>query len=279
VQERLRYRFFSAMVGASAAWRRVGGASSRIGLLFLGLTCATGCDEVAPTECIAIAPGTFRMGSPESEVGRLLDERLHSVSLTDRFCMQATEVTQEQYVDLIDTTPAQTEACGPRCPVVQVSWNDAVRYANALSEQEGLSRCYQGRERVSGRCTGYRLPSEAEWEYAARGGTTGSRYGQLDEVSWYAGNSDATPHSVGQKLPNSFGLFDMLGNASEWTGDWYDSYPEVATDPTGPAVGTLRVARGGSWTDERAVRAANRDRLDAASYAGDLGFRLARTLQ
>ncbi|MBI2570314.1 MAG: SUMF1/EgtB/PvdO family nonheme iron enzyme [Candidatus Schekmanbacteria bacterium] len=123
---------------------------------------------------------------------------------------------------------------GERYPVEQVSWNDAVAFAGKLSTMNRGSL--------------FRLPSEAEWEYAARGGTTGARYGELDAIAWHDDNSSRSTHPVGQKSPNAHGLYDMLGNVWEWTGDWYGAYISVmATNPTGPGSGAGRVRRGGGW--------------------------------
>jgi formylglycine-generating enzyme required for sulfatase activity len=236
------------------------------------------------------------MGSPPAEVGHEANETQHMVTITRGYCMKATEVTQGEWQSAMNNNPSRFKGCGANCPVEMVSWNDAVAYANALSRREGLAECYSGYVGASFlglTCTGYRLPTEAEWEYAARAGTTGTAHGQLDSVAWYADNSGNQAHWVGQKLPNAWGLYDMLGNVWEWTGDWYDEYlgsvkdpmgdwidvyPGVGSDPTGDARGTLRVYRGGSWYGvDRGARAANRVGAVPATRSSSLGFRLVRT--
>ena len=158
---------------------------------------------------------------------------------------------------------------------------DAVSYANALSRADGYSECYDNSGNVRGRgsvyaCAGYRLPTEAEWEYAARAET--AEDGTLGQVSWYSGNSNRETHVVGERQANAWGLYDMLGNVWEWTHDWYGSYGGSVTDPSGSGSGSDRGVRGGSWyNDASYLRSANRY-YDAPSNRNDnIGFRLART--
>ena len=129
-------------------------------------------------------------------------------------------------------------------------------------------------------CPGFRLPTEAEWEYACRAGTTGARYGNLDDVAWYSSNSGSTTHPVRQKQPNAWGLYDTLGNVWEWCWDWFGAYPSgVVTDPVDAGSGSRRVHRGGSWRDGAQVaRAAYRSGWTPDYRYGTLGFRLARSL-
>jgi formylglycine-generating enzyme required for sulfatase activity len=239
---------------------------------------SSGAARGCPVGYVRIAPGTFSMGSPPGEEGRDDDESQHSVTITRAYCMKATEVTQGEWQSVMGSNPSYFTDCGANCPVEQVSWEDAVGYANALSRREGLPECYAGSTFAGLACKGYRLPTEAEWEYAARAGTTGSRYGNLDSVAWYDENSGSGTHPVGQKQPNAWGLYDMLGNVREWTGDWYAAYAGSASDPLGAGAGSLRVLRGGSCLyDARFARAAYRS-SDAPAYrSGDLGFRLVRT--
>jgi formylglycine-generating enzyme len=178
--------------------------------------------------------------------------------------MARTEVTQEQYEAVMGSNPSNFK--GPDLPVERVTWYEAVEYCNELSRQEGLDPCYSG-SGASMLCdftaNGYRLPTEAEWEYACRAGTetdfhTGNMTHSgsspldpaLDRAGWYFGNSGSTTHPVGEKEPNAFGLYDMHGNVWEWCWDWYasDYYASSpAEDPRGPASGSDRVVRGGSW--------------------------------
>ena len=145
------------------------------------------------------------------------------------------EVTQAEWQGVMGTSPSRFSGCG-QCPVEQVSWDDAQEFIGSLNGRAGGNR--------------YRLPTEAEWEYAARAGTTGDRYGNLDAIAWYGDNSGGHTQPVGQKVPNAWGLHDMLGNVYEWVADWSGDYPGgTVTDPLrGPGSGSFyRVLRGGGW--------------------------------
>ncbi|MER6251424.1 SUMF1/EgtB/PvdO family nonheme iron enzyme [Streptomyces sp. NPDC001584] len=200
------------------------------------------------------------------------------------FRLAAYPLTQAAYTQLTGTHTGSTQdgQGGGRLPAHSLSWWDAVRYCNALSRQEGLTPAYQlphttgtadGGEAVVAwdpDTDGYRLPTEAEWEHACRAGTTGPRYGPLDDIAWHRGNSQERIHEVGGRLPNSWGLYDMLGNVWEWCWDLYD--PEV--------YGTYRVLRGGGWFDEHwSCRASVRRRSHPTLQIEDVGLRLARTLR
>jgi len=210
------------------------------------------------------------MGSPTDEVSRRDNELQHQVTLTRAFCMQVTEVTQGEYQALMGETPSYFSDCGPNCPVENLSWTEAITYANALSEAEGLAPCYDAFGDLAAvvtpyDCEGYRLPTEAEWEYAARAGTTTAWYcgdaeACVDGIAWYVGNSGGTTHPVGEKDPNAWGLYDMSGNVYEWVWDGYESYSSLAqTDPSGSGNGTNRVDRGGGrHSDARDLRSASR---------------------
>lgn len=181
-------------------------------------------------------------------------------------------VTQALYAAVTGTFPSSYAEA--QSPVESVSWLDAVRFCNLLSCAMGLSESYRFHEDGAGAdlvrdSDGYRLPSEAEWEYACRAGTSGPRYGDLDSIAWYRENSDGHIHPVGQKQPNAWGLHDMLGNVWEWCWDQYD-----------PLVyGSYRIFRGGGWADrDRGCLATNRRRSHPTFEIDDLGFRLARSL-
>jgi len=288
------------------ALRRTGGDAK---LSFVGATEDGGTTRRPPQASVPllegfvrIEPGTFTMGSPSSESGRLSDEGpTHRVTISRSFALQSTEVTQGQWKALMGTAPSHFSSCGASCPVEKVSWWGAVAYANALSKREGLAECYElsgcsgrpgdGSYACSGvtvtsadgnptGCTGYRLPTEAEWEYAARAGTTGARYGDLDQVAWCGENSGAKTHPVGKKQPNAWGLYDMLGNVWEWTWDWHGDYSSgSSTDPVGASSGSDRVFRGCGWFfPARGCRAARRVGFTPEYRRGRLGFRPARSL-
>jgi formylglycine-generating enzyme required for sulfatase activity len=231
-----------------------------------------------------ISAGTFTMGSPTGEIGRGRNETSHIVTLTNDFWLQTTEVTQERWITLMGDNPSYFSSCGSACPVERVSWLDAIGYANALSASQRLPACYNSAGDVVGGetvydCAGYRLPTEAEWEYAARAGSTNAAYGLSSEVAWYSSNSGGETHPVGGLLPNAWGLYDMLGNVWEWTHDRYDRYESGAvTNPSGGSSGSNRVLRGGGGGNGvGCIRAAYRYFRDPTYQVSDLGFRLARS--
>ncbi len=211
---------------------------------------------------VYIEPGTFMMGSPPDERRRSEDEMRHSVTLTRGFYMQTTEVTQGQWRIIMQSNPAHFQGCGDQCPVESVSWHDAQRFIEILNQRPGTHR--------------FRLPSEAEWEYAARAGTIGPFAGSIDAMGWHRGNAQGTTHPVGGKAPNAWGLYDMHGNVSEWVQDWYGDYPSGSvTDPKGPAKGFFRVNRGGGWDmPSFGCRSAQRIINGPNSISPTLGFRL-----
>ena len=262
------------------------------------LVCWAGCSPparilglgVCPLGYVFIAPGTFLMGSPADEDGREGYETQQSVTITRAYCMKATEVTQGEWQSVMGNNPSEFKNCGANCPVERVSWADALRFSNALSRREGLPECYSGSKLRGLNCTGYRLPTEAEWEYAARAGTTGAADENLGSVAWYSKNAGRTTHPVRQKEPNAWGLYDMLGNVWEWTGDRNGTrpanrtHPAMVTDPTGDVDPRYRLFRGGSWL-ENARHASNpllyaRAGLwyeEAGNRHSTIGFRLVKT--
>lgn len=218
---------------------------------------------------VAIPAGSFMMGSPSGKKGRYRDEKQHRVSLTEGFYIQTTEVTQSQWKAVMGNNPSRFKNCF-NCPVDWVSWNDVQYFIRKLNRKEGTDK--------------YRLPTEAEWEYAARSGSRsaysfGDNERQLSAYAWFSGNSDEKPHAVGQKKPNAWGLYDMHGNLQEWCQDWYGDYPSgFLLNPRGPSSGSYRVLRGGSWLSRpRDVRCADRSRNRPGGRFYSVGFRLLRT--
>ena len=244
-------------------------------------------------DIIWIKPGTFLMGSPKNELGRGDDETRHQVTLTKGYWLGKYEVTQAQYQAVMGKNPSSFK--GADLPVEQVSWNDAMNFCSRLTAiEKAAGRLPRGYE--------YTLPTEAQWEYACRAGTTTAFNNgknilkeeqikdepcpNLDEVAWYRYNSDKKTHSVGQRKSNAWGLYDMHGNVVEWCLDWYDDYPTSAVvDPEGPAarVSYGRVFRGGCWHNSNsssigtaaACRSACRCSNDPDFNYSVLGFRVA----
>jgi formylglycine-generating enzyme required for sulfatase activity len=223
---------------------------------------ASGTTEINPRDGLTyvwIPPGAYRMGCLGAVVERsftdveeaCLGNELprHSVTLSHGFWLGKTSVTQAAYWRVMRSNPSKFQ--GSQLPVDNVSWGEARTYCQRIS---------------------MRLPTEAEWEYAARGGAAAERYGLLDQIAWYRGNSRGKTHVVAQKQPNGYGLYDMMGNVWEWASDWYAPYPKATdgsccddpaatlVDPKGPTSGRYHVLRGGSWNDFSAdVRMSLRD--------------------
>jgi formylglycine-generating enzyme required for sulfatase activity len=243
-----------------------------------------------------IPPGKFLMGSPRSDAGRRDDEEPHEVTLTRPFYLGAHHVTVGQFKEFVEKTKHETQAekaggfgwrdggsfvLDPNVtwrnpgfkqtddhPVVCVDWHDAKAFCDWLSQKEGHQ---------------YTLPTEAQWEYCCRAGsTTPFFFGSADpaEYAWYALNAERETHSVGQKKANAWGLYDMNGNAFQWTTDWYDKdyyRTSLPQDPPGPSSGQIRVLRGGSWVWEVTLcRAAFRKDLGPYACYVDIGFRVVR---
>jgi formylglycine-generating enzyme required for sulfatase activity len=267
-------------------------------------------------EMVRIPGGSFQMGDTKKE-GYNDEKPVHTVTLTG-FYMGKYEVTQAQYQAVMGSNPsyfdggagrepASGEVQGNR-PVESVSWYDAIVFCNKLSMAENLSPAYSMSDStnpadwgsvpvdynitstwnvvtiVSG-STGYRLPTEAQWEYAAKGGAGSpgnysySGSNTAEEVAWFNGNSNSMTYEVGKKLPNGLGLYDMNGNVWEWCWDWYAEYPsEAQIDPTGAAYGTWRVARGGSWLSNASIARSASRYIYYHPYFRNfyIGFRLVR---
>lgn len=214
---------------------------------------------------VVIQPGRFRMGSTNGESN---ERPVRAVTISRSFSLQRTEVTQAQWQRVMGFNPSRFKRC-PQCPVENVSWDEVHQFITRLNQQA------QG--------GGFRLPTEAEWEYAARAGTIGDYGGTgvLYEMGWYEWNSRDRSRPVGQKQPNAWGLYDMHGNAWEWVQDWYqaDYYVRApGTDPPGPASGNYRVLRGGSRHNIAIyARSAYRSHGYPSHRNYNYGFRLART--
>jgi sulfatase modifying factor 1 len=228
---------------------------------------------------LALIPaGEFQMGSPDSEPDHGDDEAQHLVKITSPFYLAVHEVTQQQYEKVIGARPWEDRPdvkMGDDYPAVYVSWNDAVQFCHKLSEKEGVK---------------YHLPTEAEWEYACRAGTTtaysfGDDASTLGEYAWHEKNTmdigEKYAHLVGQKLPNHWGLYDMHGNVWEWCLDWSGPYgnEEMVSDPAGPSRGNRKVLRGGSFNAEPPpyLRSAKRSNILLPGRFAPIGFRVARS--
>ncbi|MBP5257662.1 MAG: SUMF1/EgtB/PvdO family nonheme iron enzyme [Prevotella sp.] len=218
---------------------------------------------------VAVDGGTFQMGSTSGESD---EQPVHSVTLSDYY-IGGTEVTQALWESVMGSNTSQSS--DPRRPVEKVSWDDCQTFISKLKELTGLT---------------FRLPTEAEWEFAARGGTKSMGYAysgsnNIDDVAWYSGNSyslgendpDYGTHYVGTKAPNELGIYDMTGNVFEWCQDWYGDYSSAAqTNPTGPTSGSYRVVRGGNWRlDASKCRVSSRTKYVPSAANPNLGLRLA----
>ena len=224
-----------------------------------------------------INPGTFQMGSIEgTDPDRYNDEVPHRVTLTRGFWLLDHEVTQREYEWVMGNNPSRFTGDAAH-PVEQVSWDDAVAFCKRLTDLD------RSLKRI-GLDQAYRLPTEAEWEYAARAGSTGARYtvdglgpaDSLNEIAWWMRNSNSKKHAVRGKKPNAWGLYDMLGNVWEWCSDWYGDYPSGdVTDPKGPDSGPGHVQRGGSYYDDDRpkFRSASRAYSKANTRSDETGFR------
>lgn len=257
-------------------------------------------DMQVPENFVFIKGGSFQMGSPESEAWRSADETQHTVTVSD-FYMSRYELTQKEYEEITGNNPSNFS--GENLPVENISWLDAVAYCNARSEKEGLTPVYiiDGQNVSWDRsANGYRLPTEAEWEYACRAGTTTPFYMEnspsAEDANYYGhypyeiednyfsqGNLQVKPGEYRQTTvpvdsfsENPYGLYNMHGNVSEWVWDYYGDYAaDEQTDPAGPTSGTLRVYRGGGWNDfAKNMRSAYRATLEQNKGSFNLGIRL-----
>ena len=235
---------------------------------------------------VFVQGGSFSMGSDTGG-----EVPVHNATVSD-FYISKYETTQKEYEAVIGSNPSSvSDGIGLNKPVNEVSWHDAVVYCNALSTQEGLTPCYSGTVpdiSCNFSANGYRLPTEAEWEYASRGGASSLGYiysgsNTVGDVAWYSGNDNDVCEEVGTKSPNELEIYDMSGNLYEWCWDWYDEeyYSDETADDldtSGPPTGTNRVIRGGSWSSygDSSCRSAYRNSNTPSSSSNNIGFRLVR---
>ncbi|HID23254.1 MAG TPA: hypothetical protein EYP14_12745 [Planctomycetaceae bacterium] len=233
-------------------------------------------------EMVRLPAGIFVMG------GKGDDERPAHEVVLDEFLIDRFEVTQEQYIKLMGTNPAKFK--GSKRPVEMISWTDAAMFCNVRSEAEGLEPCYREDATCNLNANGYRLPTEAEWEYACRAGSTGDYcFGNdrrlLADYAWYKGNSGGETHPVGVKKPNAWSIYDMHGNVAEWCNDIYEANYYARSprrNPRGPEQGRMYVVRGGSWASSAeacrcAYRAADNPGFTDACFPREtIGFRCVR---
>ena len=277
-------------------WKSILLVSLFVSLLVFGCATVSKHDSSIGYKFVKIPAGTFMMGSTPSEAGHYPDEFQHEVTISKSFLFGVTEVSQAQWEKVMGFNPSHFSGC-PDCPVEMVSWPDVIRFCNRLSEIEGLKQCYVGQGNTFSwdySCDGYRLPTEAEWEFAVRGKTTtvyslgdcittdqANFNGQSPLSGCPAGESRGKTMPVYSFKPNPSGLYNVHGNVWEWVWDWWDKdYPRNSvTDPRGPASSNKRVNRGGSYLHGgKLARTALRDFNVDLDKIPQLGFRLARTL-
>ena len=266
-------------------------------------------DSGGGTAWVTVTGAKYYMGSSSSDSCRdTKNEMYHEVNLTNNFEISRTEVTRAEFYGVMNYSPSMVTGCTSACPVDFVNWNESVAYCNALSAAKSLTACYtctgSGNTVIcntatayssSGAiysCPGYRLPTEAEWEFAARAGTTTPLYNgsvqnctgidtNADAIAWYDQNASSKSHPVKGKKANAWGLYDMSGNVMEWTHDFYqeDLGTSSVSDPSGPTTGTSKATRGGSWNQQaKLLRSASRFKALSTGRVAFLGFRCARTI-
>lgn len=259
------------------------------GVLAIGVTIAGAAETVTTkggVQMVKLPGGTVTVGDDQ---GKADAKPAHQITLKP-FLMDATEVTQEEYTRLMEYNPSKFR--GESLPVERVRWTDAAAYCNKRSAEDGLNPVYNLEKGTSDlAANGYRLPTEAEWEYAARGGSAEPvtfTDATLSAAGWFRKNSGDATHKVGSFQPNAYGVFDLFGNVAEWCQDWYGvSYyaASPAADPSGPAEGKKRVIRGGSWADRSknvgsSVRASdNPVTADICQGYDTYGFRCVRNAE
>jgi len=244
-------------------------------------------------ETAVIPSGSMQMGNTGGYTGGIYEDPTHTVTLTKSYYMGKYEVTQSQWIAIMGTNPSSFK--GDNLPVETVSWFDAVNYCNKISEIDGLTKCYSIMDSINVICNwdanGWRLPTEAEWEFACKAGTTTDYYNgnlinykispldtALDKIGWYGGNSGYTTHPVGLKQPNSYGLYDMSGNVYEWCWDWFESdyKNSLEIDPKGASSGAYHSLRSGSWYDNAKECRSSCREWNSYDKLNTIGFRVCR---
>jgi formylglycine-generating enzyme required for sulfatase activity len=235
-------------------------------------------------EMLPVPIGIFEMGN---SMGDPSEMPVHIVKITKEFYIGKYEITQKQFKAVMGYNPSKNSS-NENNPVENINWIDAFQFCNELSAINSFDPCYSLINDTVWVCdfakNGYRLPTEAEWEYACRAGTTkdycgGTEVSDLDKIGWYKTNSDKSTHSVGLKQPNLYGLFDILGNVSEMVWDFFSHYEKgIIENPAGPDSGIYRMVRGGSWNgDSRYCRTSSRMSSAMENKSNDIGFRVVRT--
>ncbi len=274
--------------------------------LLLLLPCVVFSDDAVPSGFVLVKAGSFIMGQAAEESEQDADVLQHTVVLTNDFLMAKYELSRADWKKFLDRDPSvfMYPSTNANLPADGITWYDAAEYCNARSTAEGLTPCYaidKQRKDPNNKdpyddikwtvtcnfsAAGYRLPTEAEWEYAARGGQLGKGYAfsggsDPDKVAWHYNNTEKELQPVGQKAPNELGIYDMSGNAWEWCWDWYGEYPaKTVTDPAGVSSGDSRVMRGGGCGHYPAeARCINRDWNSPIGWVEYISFRLVRTVQ
>jgi len=264
----------------------------KIILTVLAMLGAISCSQAKNSNLVFVEGGTFQMGNTNGDD----DEKPEHTVTVNSFYMSKYEVTQKEWYRVMGTTIRQQRdmyQCtslfgeGDNYPIYYVNWYEAIDYCNKRSIKEGLTLVYSGSGdniTCDWNANGYRLPTEAEWEFAAKGGirdkliTEYSGSNSVEAVAWYQGNSEESTHPVGTKAANGLGLFDMSGNVWEWCWDWYEEYSSKSqNNHQGPVSGTERITRGGSsFTSAYHARSTYRSTCPTLGFGGSLGFRVVR---
>lgn len=252
--------------------------------------------SLMPTQMVKIEGGKFLMGSKDEDYTADTDEQKQHEVNVGNFEISKFEVTVWDWKQYVKATKKKMPTA-PKWgwidtnPMNNITWNEAITYCNWLSKKEGLTPAYKMNGPLvvcNFDANGYRLPTEAEWEYAAKGGKLSKSFkysgsNTLDEIAWHKANSNGTPHTVGTKLPNELGIYDMTGNVWEWCWDWYnkDYYKiEKNENPKGPEMGDKRTVRGGSWdSSPNFARPSNRISTYPSKTHEFYGFRLVKTVK